>query len=70
MVGVGVWWLRDGRVGGKKLLYGKGEEGRGREGGREGGHWSMLVTCCLPLFTAGVNILANDKIKKNAFIIR
>ena len=32
-VGVGVWWLRDGRVGGKKLLYGRGEEGRGREGG-------------------------------------
>lgn len=31
----------------------------------------MVVTYMLVVFvTAGVNILANDKIKKNAFIIR
>ena len=61
---------RGGREGGRE---GREEREGGREGGR-GGREGWTLECAgymlLAFVTAGVNILANDKIKKNAFIIR
>ena len=52
----------------RKLLYVMGRGGR--EWGREGWMLEYAGYMLLVFVSAGVNILANDKIKKNAFIIR
>ena len=59
--GEGICWLHDRRTREKEELY---IMNRGRRVLEYAGY--MLIV----FVTAGVNILANDKIKKNAFIIR